>query len=156
MDFDGKATELRPFSLAATLTCSPSTFYGSPSLPASSPPSPLPLLPLIHDSVSLTDSHLSLSAVVLARLLIGPSYDLLGPRVPLDPPFVFDLSAVGSPEAFIVIRFFNGFSLAGFMSNQHWMSSLLLSNVVEFANGVSHAGPHPGFQFRQFSSDFYA
>ncbi|KAK1301503.1 High affinity nitrate transporter 2.7 [Acorus calamus] len=157
VDADGKATELRPFSCSATphmlafhlswlslFAC----FFS-----ALSPP---PLLPLIRDSLSLTDSQISLSAVasfsgvVLARLLIGPVCDLLGPRAATaavslsTAPFVFALSAVGSPEAFIAVRFFIGFSLAGFVSNQHWTSSLFSADVVGFANGVSAGWANTG------------
>ncbi|KAK1325506.1 High affinity nitrate transporter 2.7 [Acorus calamus] len=151
VDADGKATELRPFSGAATphmlaFHLSWLSLFAR-FFSALSPP---PLLPLIRDSLSLTDSVASFSGIVLARLLIGPVCDLLGPRAATaavslsTAPFVFALSAVGSPAAFIAVRFFIGFSLAGFVSNQHWMSSLFSADVVGFANGVSAGWANTG------------
>ncbi|KAK1295775.1 hypothetical protein QJS10_CPB15g00808 [Acorus calamus] len=77
-------------------------------------PLPSPLLPLIRDSISIVDSHLSVSVVasfsevIPARLLICPACDLLGPRAATvvvslsTAPFVFALFTIESPEAFIV------------------------------------------------------
>ncbi|KAK1276077.1 hypothetical protein QJS04_geneDACA010936 [Acorus gramineus] len=109
MDSDGKATELHPFSLTATphrlafhLSCLSlfACFFSIHSPPPSSPlfttlsPSPTPT----HPSPSLPPSLQSSSpASSSARPRTSSAHGSLSTA-----PFVFELSAVRSHEAFIV------------------------------------------------------
>ncbi|CAH8315840.1 unnamed protein product [Eruca vesicaria subsp. sativa] len=55
----------------------------------------------------------------------------------LTAPAILSTALVSSPASFILVRFFVGFSLANFVANQYWMSSMFSGNVVGLANGVS-------------------
>lgn len=149
VDHDHKATVFRPLSAAAPhmrafhlswlslFWCYFSTF--------SAPP----LLPVIRDALSLTSTDVanagiaSVSGTIFARLAMGPACDLLGPRVSLavfsllTAPAVFAASAVESAPGFVLLRFLAGVSLANFVANQYWMSSMFAPGVVGVANGVA-------------------
>ncbi|XP_010695867.2 high affinity nitrate transporter 2.5-like [Beta vulgaris subsp. vulgaris] len=108
-----------------------------------------PLLPIIRDNLNLTVSDIgnagiaSVSGSVFARLAMGTACDLVGPRVAsasltlLTAPAVYLSAIVDSPTAFLLARFFTGFSLATFVSTQFWMSSMFSPPVVGRANGVA-------------------
>ncbi|XP_061363598.1 high affinity nitrate transporter 2.7 [Gastrolobium bilobum] len=149
VDADQKATKFQPFSAAPPhmrtfhlawfnlFSCFFSTF----SIP--------PLLPIIRDDLNLTPAEIgaagsaAFAGSIVSRLLMGPTCDLLGPRIAsgtlslLTAPIILAISLVSTPQAFITIRFLVGFSLANFVSNQFWMSSMFSSTVVGMANGVA-------------------
>ncbi|KAK9119770.1 hypothetical protein Scep_017863 [Stephania cephalantha] len=149
VDSDKKATEFRLFSVApphmrtfhlawfSLFSCFFSTF----AIP--------PLLPIIRDNLSLTDTDIgnagiaSFAGSIFSRLAMGPICDLIGPRVAtatlslLTAPLIFAFSLASSPNHFILLRFLIGFSLANFVSNQFWMTSMFSTNVVGLANGFA-------------------
>ncbi|XVE92374.1 hypothetical protein REPUB_Repub01dG0091900 [Reevesia pubescens] len=149
VDSEHKATEFRLFSAAAPhmrafhlswvsfFACFVSTFAAPP------------LLPIIRDNLNLTATDIgnagiaSVSGAVFARIAMGTACDLFGPRLAsaslilLTAPAVYFTSMASSPVAFLLVRFFTGFSLATFVSTQFWMSSMFSAPVVGTANGVA-------------------
>ncbi|TKY63223.1 High affinity nitrate transporter 2.7 [Spatholobus suberectus] len=149
VDADYKATEFRPFTAARPhmlafhlawlnlFACFFSTF----SIP--------PLLPIISADLNLSPSDMGLAGSasfagsILSRFLMGPTCDLLGPRVAsaalslLTAPIILATSLVSTPNTFIAVRFLFGFSLANFVSNQFWMTSMFSPNTVAVANAVA-------------------
>ncbi|KAM7512478.1 hypothetical protein LguiB_011353 [Lonicera macranthoides] len=149
VDSDHKATVFRPllisrphmlsFHLAwLSLFC---CFFSTFSIP--------PLLPVIREDLGLTDTDVSAAGIasfvgsIFSRLAMGPTCDLVGPRIAtatlslLTAPVVLSTAFISSPKAFILIRFLIGFSLANFVSSQFWMSSMFSGSVVGQANGVA-------------------
>ncbi|KAG2710429.1 hypothetical protein I3760_04G026500 [Carya illinoinensis] len=146
---DSKATEIRPLSIApphmrafhlswlSLFSCFFSTF----SIP--------PLIPIIREDLNLTDTDIGNAGIasfvgsIFSRFAMGPACDLVGPRVAsatlslLTAPVILSMSLVSSPKSFILIRFLVGFSLANFVANQFWMSSMFSGPVVGLANGVA-------------------
>ncbi|KAK9050927.1 hypothetical protein SSX86_027552 [Deinandra increscens subsp. villosa] len=108
-----------------------------------------PLIPIIRDNLNLTATDIgnagiaSVSGAVFARVAMGTACDLFGPRLAssglilLTAPAVFLSAIANSPAAFLMVRFFTGFSLATFVSTQFWMSSMFSPTVVGTANGLS-------------------
>lgn len=149
VDSENKATEFRVFSAAAPhmrafhlswisfFSCFVSTFAAPP------------LLPIIRDNLNLTATDIgnagiaSVSGAVFARIAMGTTCDLFGPRLAsaslilLTAPAVYFTSIASSPLSFLLVRFFTGFSLATFVSTQFWMSSMFSGRVVGTANGLS-------------------
>ncbi|CAI9111492.1 OLC1v1011720C1 [Oldenlandia corymbosa var. corymbosa] len=149
LDCDHKATEFRPFTLSSPhmrafhlawlslFACYFSTF----SIP--------PLLPIIREDLNLSPSDIGTAGIaafigsILSRLTMGPACDLFGPRLAstilslLTAPVILSMSLVSTPQGFIVVRFLIGFSLANFVANQFWMSSMFSGCVVGLANGVA-------------------
>ncbi|XP_043723669.1 high affinity nitrate transporter 2.5-like [Telopea speciosissima] len=149
VDSDHKATELRLYSCAhphmrafhlswvSLYACFFSTF----AIP--------PLLPIIRDNLNLTDADIGNAGIasfigsIFSRLSMGPVCDLIGPRHAsatlslLTAPIVFATSLASSAQAFILLRFLIGFSLANFVANQFWMTSMFSGRIVGLANGVS-------------------
>lgn len=74
---------------------------------------------------------------------MGPVCDLVGPRLAsavLSLLTALAVAAVGLVEtarSFVFVRFLIGFSLANFVANQFWMSSMFSGSVVGLANGVA-------------------
>ncbi|CAN8256314.1 unnamed protein product [Cochlearia groenlandica] len=149
VDSEGRATVFKPFSLSsphsrafhlAWLSLF-SCFFSTFSIP--------PLIPVISSDLRLSDSTVSAAAIasfagsIFSRLAMGPLCDLIGPRISsailsfLTAPAILSAAIVSSPTSFILVRFFVGFSLANFVANQYWMSSMFSGNVVGLANGVS-------------------
>ncbi|CAH8271088.1 unnamed protein product [Arabidopsis lyrata] len=149
VDSDGRATVFRPFSLSsphsrafhlAWLSLF-SCFFSTFSIP--------PLVPVISSDLNLSASTVSTAGIasfagsIFSRLAMGPLCDLIGPRTSsailsfLTAPVILSASLVSSPRSFILVRFFVGFSLANFVANQYWMSSMFSGNVIGLANGVS-------------------
>nr|AKQ98334.1 nitrate transporter 2.7 [Brassica juncea] len=149
VDSSGRATVFRPFSLSsphsrafhlAWLSLF-SCFFSTFSIP--------PLIPVITSDLRLSASAVSAAAIasfagsIFSRLAMGPLCDLIGPRTSsailsiLTAPAILSTAFVSSPASFVLVRFFVGFSLANFVSNQYWMSSMFSGNVVGLANGVS-------------------
>lgn len=149
VDSDLKATEFKLFSASAPhmrafhlawislFSCFFSTFATPP------------LLPVIRDNLNLTDTDISnagiasVSGAIFSRLAMGAACDIFGPRVAsasvslLIAPIVFATSMISSPMGFVVFRFLVGLSIANFVANQFWMSSMFSSNVIGIANGVA-------------------
>ncbi|KAK1425886.1 hypothetical protein QVD17_21248 [Tagetes erecta] len=149
VDSEHKSTEFRLFSIASPhmrafhlswisfFSCFVSTFAAPP------------LLPIIRDNLNLTATDIgnagiaAVSGAVFARVAMGTACDLFGPRLAssslilLTAPAVFLSLIANSPAAFLMVRFFTGFSLATFVSTQFWMSSMFSPNVVGTANGLS-------------------
>lgn len=149
VDSEHKATEFRLFSVAkphmrafhlswvSFFSCFVSSFAAPP------------LLPIIRDNLDLTATDIgnagiaSVSGAVFARVAMGTACDLFGPRLAsaslilLTAPAVYFTSIASSPNSFLLVRFFTGFSLSTFVSTQFWMSSMFSANVVGSANGLS-------------------
>lgn len=149
VDSDHKATIFRPLSLSSPhmrafhlawfslFSCFFSTF----SIP--------PLLPLIRSDLHLSSTDVANASIaafvgsIFSRLAMGPACDLLGPRLAsagmslLTAPAVLSVAFISTPVAFIFVRFLIGFSLANFVANQFWMSSMFSGSVVGLANGVA-------------------
>ncbi|KAF3444624.1 hypothetical protein FNV43_RR14317 [Rhamnella rubrinervis] len=166
VDADQKATVLRPFSIApphmrafhlAWLSLF-SCFFSTFSIP--------PLLPVIRDNLNLTDTDISHAGIasfmgsIFSRFAMGPACDLVGPRVAsatvslLTAPAILATSLISSPQSFIVIRFLIGFSLANFVANQYWMTSMFSGSVVGLANGVSAGWANAGSGVTQLVMPF--
>lgn len=149
VDSIGRATVFRPFSLSsphsrafhlAWLSLF-SCFFSTFSIP--------PLIPVISSDLGLSASTVSAAGIasfagsIFSRLAMGPLCDLIGPRTSsailsfLTAPAILSTALVSSSASFVLVRFFVGFSLANFVANQYWMSSMFSGNVVGLANGVS-------------------
>ncbi|XP_059670122.1 high affinity nitrate transporter 2.7 isoform X2 [Cornus florida] len=149
VDSDHKATVFRPFSLSSPhmrafhlawlslFSCYFSTF----SIP--------PLLAVIREDLHLTATDIGHAGIasfvgsIFSRLAMGPACDLVGPRIAsaslslLTAPIILSTSLISSPLSFIIVRFLVGLSLANFVANQFWMSSMFSGNIVGRANGVA-------------------
>ncbi|XAR51892.1 hypothetical protein NMG60_11006681 [Bertholletia excelsa] len=149
VDADHKATEFRPFSISAPhmrafhlawlslFSCFFSTF----SIP--------PLLEVIRTDLRLSDADVGAAGTaafvgsIFSRLAMGPACDLLGPRIAsatlslITAPLLLCTYFISSSISFVVLRFLIGFSLANFVANQFWMSSMFSGCVVGLANGVA-------------------
>ncbi|KAJ6775750.1 HIGH-AFFINITY NITRATE TRANSPORTER 2.3 [Salix koriyanagi] len=149
VDSDNKATEFRPLQISSphmrafhlawlSLFC---CFFSTFSIP--------PLLPVIRDDLKLTETDIGNAGIasfvgsIFSRLVMGPACELMGPRIAsaalslATAPIIMSASLVTSPTSFILIRFGVGFSLANFVANQFWMTSMFSPSVVGLANGVS-------------------
>ncbi|KAL8193529.1 hypothetical protein R6Q57_026664 [Mikania cordata] len=149
VDSDHKAIEFRPLSLSSPhmrafhlawlslFTCFFSTF----SIP--------PLLPIIRQDLNLSPSDVGTAGIaafagsIVSRLAMGPACDLFGPRLAstilslATAPVLLSALFISTPLQFIFLRFLVGFSLANFVANQFWMSSMFSSCTVGLANGVA-------------------
>lgn len=149
VDSDHKATEFRPLSLSsphmrafhlAWLSLF-SCFFSTFSIP--------PLLPIIREDLHLSPSDVGTAGIaafagsIISRLAMGPACDLFGPRLAsatlslITAPILLCAAFISSPLSFILLRFFVGFSLANFVANQFWMSSMFSGCTVGLANGVA-------------------
>ncbi|KAK7339557.1 hypothetical protein VNO77_20231 [Canavalia gladiata] len=156
VDADYKATKFRPLTAApphmrafhlAWLNLF-SCFFSTFSIP--------PLLPLIRHDLNLSAvdighaGSVSFAASVLSRLLMGPTCDLVGPRIAsatlslVTAPIVLATSLISTPQAFIATRFLLGFSLANFVSTQFWMTSMFSLVTVAAANAVAAGWANAG------------
>ncbi|OWM70639.1 high affinity nitrate transporter 2.7 [Punica granatum] len=156
VDSNGKATQFKPFSassphmLAFHLAWFSlfSCFFSTFSIP--------PLLPVIRADLHLSASDVGIAGIasftgaILSRLAMGPACDLFGPRVAsaalslLTAPAILAALLVSSARGFVVVRFLVGFSLANFVSNQFWMSSMFSGQVVGLATAVSAGWANAG------------
>ncbi|KAL2552485.1 High affinity nitrate transporter 2.7 [Forsythia ovata] len=161
VDLNHKATEFNPFSISsphmqafhlAWLSLF-SCFFSTFSIP--------PLIPIIREDLHLSHSDVGKAAVasfvgsIFSRLVMGPTCDLVGPRIAsatlslITAPIVLSTSFISSPSSFILIRFLIGFSLANFVANQFWMSSMFSGRVVGIANGFAAGWANVGSGFAQ-------
>ncbi|KAF9600888.1 hypothetical protein IFM89_013795 [Coptis chinensis] len=149
VDSNKKATKIRLFSFAAphmrafhlAWISLFSSFFSQFAIPS--------LIPIIRSDLKLTSTDIGHAGIasfvgsILSRLAMGPVCDLLGPRRAsatlslLTAPFVFAMYLVSSANQFILLRFLIGLSLANFVANQFWMSSMFSSNVIGLANGYA-------------------
>lgn len=153
---EGKATAFRPLSVAAPHMLAFHLAWFSLFWCFFSTFSAPPLLPVIRDELDLTPGDVanagiaSVSGAVFTRLGMGAACDLLGPRVSsaalslATAPAMFAAATVSSAAGFVQLRFFVGLSLANFVANQYWMSSMFSPAVVGVANGVSAGWANAG------------
>jgi NNP family nitrate/nitrite transporter-like MFS transporter len=125
-----------------------SCFFSTFSIP--------PLVAIIREDLNLTDTDISYAGIasfagsIFSRLAMGPVCDLVGPRVAsatlslLTTPAILSMCLISSPNSFILVRFLIGFSLANFVANQFWMSSMFSGCVVGLANGVAAGWANTG------------
>ncbi|KAI9078056.1 hypothetical protein K1719_039981 [Acacia pycnantha] len=146
---DDRATMFRPLSLASPHMLAFhlawlnlfSCFFSTFSIP--------PLLPVIRHHLHLTPTDIGNAGIqsfvgsIFSRLLMGPTCDLVSPRIAsgtlslLTAPVILATAFVSTPQSFITIRFLVGFSLANFVSNQFWMTSMFAPSIVGLANGFA-------------------
>ncbi|CAK8541152.1 unnamed protein product [Lathyrus sativus] len=152
-----KASEFRPFSSPVTPHMRTfhlswfnlfSCFFTTFSIP--------PLLPIIRHDLNLTAANIgtagsaAFAGSILSRLLMGPICDLVGPRRAsgilslITAPVILLTSIASTPGEFIAVRFLVGFSLANFVANQFWMSSMFAESVVGSANAFSAGWANTG------------
>lgn len=108
-----------------------------------------PLMPMIRDQLNLTKSEVgniiiaSVSATIIARLLIGKLCDTLGPRLTYTillvvgaiPIMLIGLS--NSYASFLLFRFCIGIVGASFVITQFHTSMMFAPNIVGTANAVT-------------------
>lgn len=108
-----------------------------------------PLMPMIRDQLGLTKSEVgniiiaSVSATIIARLLIGKLCDTLGPRLTYTillvvgaiPVMLIGLS--NSYTSFLLFRFAIGIVGASFVITQFHTSMMFAPNVVGTANAIT-------------------
>lgn len=108
-----------------------------------------PLMPMIRDQLNLTKSEVgniiiaSVSATIIARLLIGKLCDTLGPRITYTillivgaiPIMLIGLS--NSYASFLLFRFCIGIVGASFVITQFHTSMMFAPNIVGTANAVT-------------------
>ncbi|KAM0022652.1 putative major facilitator superfamily, MFS transporter superfamily [Helianthus debilis subsp. tardiflorus] len=166
VDSGHKATEFRPLSLSSPhmrafhlawlslFTCFFSTF----SIP--------PLLPIIRQDLNLSPSDVGTAGIaafagsIISRLVMGPACDVFGPRLAsatlslATAPILLSAAFISTPLHFILLRFFVGFSLANFVANQFWMSSMFSRCTVGLANGVAAGWANVGSGVTQLVMPF--
>ncbi|WP_449049902.1 MFS transporter [Parapedobacter sp.] len=108
-----------------------------------------PLMPIIRDQLGLTKSEVgnviiaSVSATIIARLVIGKLCDTLGPRLTYTillmvgaiPMMLIGLST--SYASFLIFRFFIGIVGASFVITQFHTSMMFAPGIVGTANAVT-------------------
>ncbi|KAI6671302.1 hypothetical protein NL676_006187 [Syzygium grande] len=163
-DPSGRATAFRPFSAPASPHMRAfhlawlslfSCFFATFSIP--------PLLPVIRRDLHLSPADVgaagvaSFAGAILSRLAMGPACDLVGPRAAsaalslLTAPAILAAGLVTTPGGFVAVRFFVGFSIANFVANQFWMSSMFAGDVVGLANGVAAGWANVGSGLTQLA-----
>ncbi|KAF9582395.1 High-affinity nitrate transporter 2.1, partial [Lunasporangiospora selenospora] len=107
-----------------------------------------PLMPTIKADLKLTPSQISnanmtsVSATILARLIIGPLCDRYGPRRAMASLLLLGSITIGlaglasDGNGLIIVRFFIGIIGASFVPCQYWASRMFSSNIVGTANAL--------------------
>ncbi|KAF9386753.1 High-affinity nitrate transporter 2.1 [Podila verticillata] len=107
-----------------------------------------PLMPTIKADLKLTPSQIadsnltSVSATILARLIIGPLCDRYGPRKAMVGLLLLGSITIGSAglasdaKGLIIVRFFIGIVGAAFVPCQYWASQMFSYNIVGTANAI--------------------
>src|ERR1700712_1042155 len=108
-----------------------------------------PLMPIVRAQLHLDKSQIgnitiaSVSATILARLLVGRLCDTLGPRLSYTILLiagsipVMTIGLANSYEAFILFRFLIGIIGASFVITQFHTSVMFAPNIVGTANAVA-------------------
>ena len=108
-----------------------------------------PLMPIVREQLHFDKSQIgnitiaSVSATILARLLVGKLCDTLGPRLSytillvLGAIPVMTIGFANSYEAFILFRFVIGIIGASFVITQFHTSVMFAPNIVGTANAVA-------------------
>ena len=108
-----------------------------------------PLMPIIREQLHLTKEQVgnitiaSVSATIIARLLIGRLCDTIGPRLSYTILLlvgaipVLGIGFSNSYESFLLFRFFIGIIGASFVITQFHTSVMFAPNVVGTANAVA-------------------
>ena len=108
-----------------------------------------PLMPIVREQLHLNKSQIgnitiaSVSATILARLLIGRLCDTLGPRLTYTILLVvgaipvMTIGLANSYETFILFRFIIGIIGASFVITQFHTSVMFAPNIVGTANAVA-------------------
>ncbi|KAG0274294.1 High-affinity nitrate transporter 2.1 [Linnemannia exigua] len=148
VDENGKATNIKLFSFARphmrAMHLSWLSFFiaftGWFAIP--------PLMPTIKADLKLTPSQISdanltsVSATILARLMIGPLCDRYGPRKAMAGLLLVGSITIGlaglasDANGLIITRFFIGIIGATFVPCQYWASRMFSSNIVGTANAI--------------------
>ncbi|KAG0345264.1 High-affinity nitrate transporter 2.1 [Podila humilis] len=148
VDEDGKATNIKLFSLGRphmrAMHLSWLSFFvaftGWFAIP--------PLMPTIKADLQLTPSQISnanmtsVSATILARLIIGPLCDRYGPRKAMACLLLFGAVTIGlaglvqDANGLIILRFFIGIIGASFVPCQYWATAMFSENIVGTANAI--------------------
>ncbi|KAF9405160.1 High-affinity nitrate transporter 2.1 [Podila epigama] len=107
-----------------------------------------PLMPTIKADLNLTPHQISnanltsVSATILARLIIGPICDRYGPRKAMAGLLLLGSLTIGlaglasDANGLIITRFFIGIIGAAFVPCQYWASQMFSSNIVGTANAI--------------------
>ncbi|KAG0050180.1 High-affinity nitrate transporter 2.1 [Gryganskiella cystojenkinii] len=107
-----------------------------------------PLMPTIKADLNLSPSQVSnsnvtsVSATILARLMIGPMCDRYGPRRAMAGVLLIGSFTVGmaglvtDANGLIILRFFIGIAGAAFVPCQYWASQMFSANLVGTANAI--------------------
>jgi NNP family nitrate/nitrite transporter-like MFS transporter len=108
-----------------------------------------PLMPIVREQLHLTKAQVgnitiaSVSATILARLIIGRLCDTLGPRLSytillvLGAIPVMSIGLANSYESFLLFRFIIGVIGASFVITQFHTSMMFAPNIVGTANAVA-------------------
>src|SRR5215211_574589 len=108
-----------------------------------------PLMPIVREQLHLTKGQMgnitiaSVSATILARLIIGRLCDTLGPRLSytillvLGSLPVLGIGFCNSYESFLLFRFLIGVIGASFVITQFHTSMMFAPNIVGTANAVA-------------------
>ncbi|KAF9272522.1 High-affinity nitrate transporter 2.1 [Mortierella alpina] len=107
-----------------------------------------PLMPTIKADLQLAPSQISkanltsVSATILARLMIGPLCDRYGPRKAMAGLLLLGSIPIGlsglvsDANGLIIVRFFIGIIGAAFVPCQYWASQMFSSEIVGTANAI--------------------
>ncbi|KAF9159634.1 High-affinity nitrate transporter 2.1 [Actinomortierella ambigua] len=107
-----------------------------------------PLMPTIKADINLTPSQISnanmtsVSATILARIIVGPLCDRYGPRRVMAGILLYGAltismtGLVSSGPGLITIRFFIGMIGATFVPCQYWASKMFSANIIGTANAL--------------------
>src|SRR5688500_914317 len=137
--FSGKGVQMRTFHITwiTFFVC----FFGWFGI--------APLMPIIREQLHLTKEQVgnitiaSVSATIVARLLVGRLCDTLGPRLSytilllIGAIPVLGIGFSNSYESFLLFRFFIGIIGASFVITQFHTSVMFAPNVVGTANAVA-------------------
>ncbi|KAI8346620.1 major facilitator superfamily domain-containing protein [Mortierella sp. GBAus27b] len=148
VDEDGKATNIKIFSFGRphmrAMHLSWLSFFiaftGWFAIP--------PLMPTIKEDLNLSPSDISnanltsVSATILARLMIGPLCDRYGPRKAMAGLLLVGSLTIGlaglasDANGLIITRFFIGIVGAAFVPCQYWASRMFSYSIVGTANAI--------------------